>query len=583
MVETLQSPPPPSFDSADSVNDADYASVNIEELRIGVRLNLPIHDERMVLLLSDGQIINESFLEHIRARGLSSVKVHHSELPRISAGKPQGTSRDVPDWHEPLACTDHNDFTDEFDELLCNPVEVNLPPQGTAFSEGISQRGAERFDEQKKHEYIERQNAAVSQVDKVFDKLLCGKGLDLDGLSSIADEALADLQDDMDLFVSLGVNPHASGYPARHSMHTCMLAIAIGSHLKLDRTTLKELGVGCLIHDSGMLMIDQSLATRAQRLRPSEMLEISKHPVRIFDKMLGMQGVSRRSAYIAYQMHERPDGTGYPRQRKKEQIHFLSRVAAVADIYVALAAPRPFREGVLPHKALQAVVQAGGEGRLDETAVQALLRTLSAYPLGSYVQLSDGRVGTVIRSNDMQFERPVVEAWPRDGLGLAPTVVDLVQEQELRILGPLASLTDTLAEERGEAEAMRQLVDQLDSASQASHDDGAAPKPAKSGRSFQTYVTVYVPVSGSSAQQLQWRRVTGVSRELLENGLSFVAPDEIRSPLFVLAFNARAGVRICVKALVDRRSLLPKGLWQYDVTFRGKVVEPQLTAGIGKL
>src|SRR5690606_19282461 len=134
-----------------------------------------------------------------------------------------------------------------------------------------------------------------------------------------------------------------------------MLAIAVGSQLKLDRPTLKDLGVGCLIHDSGMLMIDQALIQAPRRLRPSEMLEVSKHPIRIFDKMLDMKGVSRRSAFVAYQMHERPDGSGYPRQRKNEQIHFLSRVASVADVYVALVSPRPYRPGILPHAALQAV------------------------------------------------------------------------------------------------------------------------------------------------------------------------------------------------------------------------------------
>lgn len=68
-------------------------------------------------------------------------------------------------------------------------------------------------------------------------------------------------------------------------------------------------------------------------------------------------------------MHERPDGSGYPRRRKKDQIHFLSRVAAVADMYVALATPRPHRPGILPHAAIQTITQAGGQGRLDQAAV----------------------------------------------------------------------------------------------------------------------------------------------------------------------------------------------------------------------
>jgi HD-GYP domain-containing protein (c-di-GMP phosphodiesterase class II) len=568
----------------DQVNEADFQQVNISELRKGVELHMPIHDERMVLLLSEGQVINDSFLENLRKRGEDKVRVHKSEMPRVFAGKPQGESREVPQSHQPVSCTDRNDLTDQLDEWMDEPGELGLPPQGTALSESITDRGTESFDERRKQEFVERQTAAINQIDSTFTKLLRGDGLDLDGLSAITDEAMADLQDDMDLFVSLGVNPYSGGYPARHCMHTCMLAIAVGSHLQMDRATLKELGIGCLIHDSGMMMIDQSLAASPRKLTTAEMLEVSKHPVRIFDKMLSMQGIPRRSAFIAYQMHERPDGAGYPRRRKKEQIHFLSRVAAVADVYVALAAPRPHREGILPHAALKAITLAGNLGQLDQSAVHALLRTLSAYPLGSYVQLSDGRVGQVIRSNDLQFERPVVETWSRGELGKEPAVVDLAAEEELSILGPLASLSASYEPERNEAEGMRRAMEQL---AAATPDNSAAPAASElsvnARRAFQTYVSLYVPTVNEHKSGTSWRKVTAVSRELAVSGMSVVTREEIRTPLMIAAFNARAGARICCKSRVDRQSQLPEGLWRYDISFIGKSDEPETSRGLGRL
>jgi HD-GYP domain-containing protein (c-di-GMP phosphodiesterase class II) len=461
----------------------------------------------------------------------------------------------------PVNCTERNALTDRIDEMAQDARELSLPPQGQPFAENFVQRGAVKFDDEQKAQFVERQNAAVSRVDQVFDGLLRGDGLDLDGLSTIADEALADLRDDQDLFVSLGINPHGEGYPARHSMHACMLAIAIGSHLKLDRETLKELGVGCLIHDSGMLMIDQNLASLSRRLLPAELLEISKHPVRIFDKMLSMQGISKRSAFVAYQMHERPDGSGYPRRRRKEQIHFLSRIAAVADVYVALASPRPHRPGILPYAALQTMVKLGQEGKLDPAAVQALVRTLSNYPLGSYVQLSDVRVGQVIRANDQQLERPVIEAWTRGSLDRPGDLVDLAAEQDLKIMGPLPSLKAPFDPAMCAPEAIQAAIHTA---------FAAAPKKA-----FQTYVTVYVPVLGGDAKQLSWRRVSACSRGVSSAGMEVFAREEIPAPLVVIAFNPRPGTRLCLKAQIDRRSPLSDGLWDYHVSFRGQVTEPQ--------
>src|SRR4051794_25885059 len=97
---------------------ANYSAVDVAELRLGVRLRMPIHDDRMVLLLSEGQIINESFLEKIRQRGLLKVQVHTTELSRLFAGKPQGSSREIPESVLPPACTERNAGTDELDACL---------------------------------------------------------------------------------------------------------------------------------------------------------------------------------------------------------------------------------------------------------------------------------------------------------------------------------------------------------------------------------------------------------------------------------------------------------------------------------
>ena len=79
------------------------------------------------------------------------------------------------------------------------------------------------------------------------------------------------------------------------------------------------------------------------------------------------------------------------------------------------------------------------EGLFDAAAVRAILQGLSLFPIGSYVQLTDGRVGRVIRSNDAAYTSPVLEAWRREELHLPPEVVNL-QESDLTIARPLASL-----------------------------------------------------------------------------------------------------------------------------------------------
>ena len=156
--------------------------------------------------------------------------------------------------------------------------------------------------------------------------------------------------------------------------------------------------------------------------------------------MKEMRSVTNRSAFIAYQMHERNNGQGYPRRLEGHRIHFLSKLAAVADAYVGLVSPRPYRPALLPYYAMESMLKGVRSGLFDAAAVRALLDTLSLFPCGSYVQLSDGRIGRVIRSNRDQYTLPVVEARLADDLYAAPEVINLV-ESDVRITKPLESIS----------------------------------------------------------------------------------------------------------------------------------------------
>ena len=140
---------------------------------------------------------------------------------------------------------------------------------------------------------------------------------------------------------------------------------------------------------------------------------------------------------VAYQIHERCNGSGYPRGRMGNQIHELSRIAAVADAFVALAAKRPHREGVQPYHVMLKLLQDVQNGLIDPDAMRGLLRAVSLYPIGSYVQTSDGRVGRVIRSNGDSYDRPILELWNHKKLTEQPSIVNLLENPELSVLRPL--------------------------------------------------------------------------------------------------------------------------------------------------
>jgi HD-GYP domain-containing protein (c-di-GMP phosphodiesterase class II) len=254
-------------------------------------------------------------------------------------------------------------------------------------------------------------------------------------------EALTQAVKDLDLFVKLSINPNGEEYPARHSLHVAMLAAAIAANLGWDRQNIVQIGIGALIHDLGMLMVPGKVFTRQSILSDGDFGKIVTHPLRTFDLIeQNLSSVPLASRMVAYQIHERCNGTGYPRKRNAALIHEAAKVAAVADVYVALVSPRPHREPLMPYYAIDYLIRGVPTGAFDVQAIRGLLKTVSLFPIGSYVELSDGRRGRVLRSNPDDYYQPVLEVWQPNELDAPPEVLELATSPNSRIHRPLARL-----------------------------------------------------------------------------------------------------------------------------------------------
>lgn len=420
----------------------EFHAVGTNSLRLGTRIRVPIYDENDLLLVARGQFITPVVLEKLRLRRIETVKVHHSELPRVFAGTPQGVARSAPSDRGGVFSPHENAASVALDTLMKKGGHLGLKPQGEAVARSLVARGATEYEEGAIEQFVDRREQALEQAEHVYNLLAEGRGLDTDALGDIADAAMKDLTEDFDLFNCLGVNPHTDRYPVRHSMHVSMLAMGIGTKLGLDQTTLKELSMGCLIHDAGMLRLDEQLYSTPGPLNPVEFLEVTKHPVIVFDMMKKLERISSRAAFVAYQIHERCNGEGYPRKRQGSQIHFLSKLAGVADAYIALVSPRPHRSGMLPYRAMERMLAGVKDGLYDPIAVRALLQTVGLFPIGSFVELSDDRVGKVIRASGDVYHRPIVTAWRKGATHELPDVVDLTEQTHMSIKRPLVNLDE---------------------------------------------------------------------------------------------------------------------------------------------
>ena len=250
---------------------------------------------------------------------------------------------------------------------LASPVEIFSRRKDTAAAVRIARRhrGAQ-FDPAAVDMFCEHAADLLDGLDQAsdWDAILetepplsrCVAGADLNNVL----EAMADLVD------------LKSPYLAGHSRGVANLAgeAARVSGQPADAvSTLRRAG---LIHDLGRLGVSNAIWDKPGPLTQAESERVRLHPY-LTDRMLARVSVLGPSREIAARHHERLDGSGYPRGLTAATLTPSDRLLAAADAYHAMTEPRPHRVPLDPDRAFRDLRAEVIAGRLDGTAVDAVL------------------------------------------------------------------------------------------------------------------------------------------------------------------------------------------------------------------
>lgn len=134
-------------------------------------------------------------------------------------------------------------------------------------------------------------------------------------------------------------------FTARHSTNVARYSVAIVTALGEDAHTARTLLRAGLLHDIGKLGVSNRILDKPGKLTDDEFAEIRKHPrwtLQILQQVSAFEGFAQEAS----QHHERLDGRGYPWNVPAERLTLAARVLAIADVYEALTADRPYRAGL---------------------------------------------------------------------------------------------------------------------------------------------------------------------------------------------------------------------------------------------
>jgi len=160
-----------------------------------------------------------------------------------------------------------------------------------------------------------------------------------------------------------------------HSLRVSRLCGEIGSAMGLSPAEIKELRTAGTVHDIGKIVISSEILNKKEPLDDEEWMQVRKHPEAGYSILSTVNQYSPL-ADIVLAHHERPDGRGYPKGLKGEDIPLLARIVAVAEAYDAMTQGRNHRKPLNTEEALAELNRNAGT-KFDPRTVEALLSLLS--------------------------------------------------------------------------------------------------------------------------------------------------------------------------------------------------------------
>lgn len=363
--------------------------VPVNSVTSGIALGKNIHSENGDILLKKGVILTDHLLERIIENNIFTIYVDDG-------------------------------FTDQTIEDIIRP-EVRLKALKSIKETFKQIEGLTHTAQDEKGTL--KQKLEAKHMEKYIGKL---KG--------ICEYIVEDISQSQQMMINLVDIKNLNSHQYEHALQVALLATVIGVEMRLDKHQLYNLFLGAVLHDIGKLFIPKDLLSRPSTLSQEENAMFKRHTLLGYDYLKENYHFEAPARIIALQHHECYDGTGYPRGTSKENLHLFSRIVAVCNTYDNLVSDTPDSPAINAHEALEFLM--GNAGRcFDFKVIEVFTRKVNPYPVGTLVELSDGKAACVIKDTFNYPLRPTVQHIDFKQKKLLPEVVDLMAIKTITITG----------------------------------------------------------------------------------------------------------------------------------------------------
>jgi response regulator RpfG family c-di-GMP phosphodiesterase len=214
----------------------------------------------------------------------------------------------------------------------------------------------------------------ISEIDAKLLEVFCsGVAIAFDNI--LLNQEITDTQ--AELILRLGdvveSRSNEAGNHVRRMSEICHL-LATESGLPEEETAV--LKHAAPMHDIGKIATPDAVLLKPGKLDAAEWEIMKQHPAVGLSILDGSQRpILKAAAAIAYQHHEKYDGSGYPQGLKGEEIHLYARIVAVADVFDALMHKRCYKDAWPVQEVVTHLREVAGK-HLDPKYVEVLVNNI---------------------------------------------------------------------------------------------------------------------------------------------------------------------------------------------------------------
>ena len=283
--------------------------------------------------------------------------------------------------------------------------------------------------------------SSISDVQDSFASRLLLRSVDCRGIETAVRGVLEYMGQNAMMATALIPRPGKDhDYLIPHAARVCYVSLVLGNVVRVrtaeayqkgdwrrslgraSRIDLTPLALGALFMDLGMWPI-QDAFDQTNPLTPEQVQMVRNHAI-VSARALP-PATDETVKLIVETHHENYDGSGYPYGLHADEIHIFARVLRIADAYAAATSKRLYREALSPARALWEMTCGPYVPLFDPVLLKIFASVMQPYPIGSRVQLQDGRWAAVVRYGRMSSFLPeIVMTHDEHGRELARSGLD---------------------------------------------------------------------------------------------------------------------------------------------------------------